>query len=444
MFQPGQRVGVAVSGGADSVCLLHVLLDLAPRWSLRLSVLHLDHQLRGEESREDARFVAEMARQFGLQCHSGQARLTSCEGNLEQAARDARQAFFLQFLESGAVDRVALGHTRSDQAETVLFRFLRGSGTAGLAGIHPVSPRGFVRPLLAVTRDQVEDYLRKRGVPWRDDATNASLEFARNRIRHDLLPGLVRDWNPALVATLAQTADWAFEEERYWEAEVARLAGLYFTVRPPAVQFRADHLRSLPAAVARRLIRKAIQLTKGDMRGVDFCHVDAVAALAGPADGSGRLQIPGVDVFRSFDWIRMAPLRQGPPGGRLLSVPVEAPGSARLPGAGSTLEFEVLRRDSGYTGSMRHLDWERLPVPLELRNWRPGDQYRPLGSAHEVKIKTLFQEARIPLWERRDWPVVAGGDSIIWSRRFGPSSEYAASEATRVFLVIREIDNIES
>jgi tRNA(Ile)-lysidine synthase len=444
MFQPGQRVGVAVSGGADSACLLHILLELSPRWNLRLFVLHLDHQLRGEESREDARFVARMAQRLGLEAHIEQANLDLRGENLEQAARGARRAYFLKFLESGEADRVALGHTRSDQAETVVFRFLRGSGTAGLAGIRPISPEGMVRPLLAVTREDVEHYLTSRAIPWREDATNFSLEFARNRIRHDLLPALARQWNPALASTLAQTADWAFEEERYWEREIGRLAGLYLTLRPPAVLLRADRLWELPRAVARRLVRRAIELTNGDMRGIDFCHVDAVLRLGASVEGSGRLQLPGLDVYRSFDWIRVSPLRKGSSEGRLLSVPVEVPGSARLPGAGSTVGFEILGPDSGYTGRMRHLDWERISVPLELRNWRPGDQYRPFGSAREEKIKTLFQESRVPLWERRYWPVVTSGSSIIWTRRFGPSSDFAATEGTRVVLAIREIDNVES
>src|SRR5579864_954304 len=224
MFQTGQRVGVAVSGGADSVCLLHVLVELGPRWNLRLSVLHLNHQLRGEESREDARFVAELAARLGLPFYLGEAdvgRIARKSGdNLEQAARNERSRFFLDYLRSGAADRIALGHTRSDQAETVLFRFLRGSGSAGLAGIRPVTTDGFVRPLLNVDRANIEQYLRERNITWREDSTNLSLDFARNRIRRELLPMLEREWNPAIAETLAHTAEWAREEEAYWEAEI--------------------------------------------------------------------------------------------------------------------------------------------------------------------------------------------------------------------------------
>src|SRR5579885_1855165 len=192
MFDGGQRVGVAVSGGADSVFLLHALHELAPRWNLRLSVVHIDHCLRGEESRGDAAFVRDLAGELALPFHPGEcdvARLCRETGdNLEQVARAARRRFFLGFLEDGRLDRVALGHTRSDQAETVLFRFLRGAGTAGLAGIRPVTPEGLVRPLLDVERSEVEGWLRERGIPWREDSSNADLAFARNRIRRQLLP----------------------------------------------------------------------------------------------------------------------------------------------------------------------------------------------------------------------------------------------------------------
>ncbi len=160
MFQPGNKVGVAVSGGADSVCLLHVLRE----FDLRLHVLHLNHNLRGDESRDDAEFVRQLAGALQLPCTIREANFADSFGNLEQDAREARLGFFREVISSGLVDRVALGHTRSDQAETVLFRFLRGSGTAGLAGIRPVTADGIVRPLFDVERAEVEGFLRDRGI----------------------------------------------------------------------------------------------------------------------------------------------------------------------------------------------------------------------------------------------------------------------------------------
>ena len=450
MFQTGQRVAVAVSGGADSVCLLHVLVELRERWNLDLSVLHLDHQLRGEESQTDARFVAELARSLGvpLETHVVDiARFATETGdNLEQAARRERRRIFGDLVRSGKLDRVALGHTRSDQAETVLFRFLRGSGTAGLAGIRPVTSDGFVRPLLAVDRGDVEQYLREREIPWREDSSNASLAFARNRIRHELLPQLQRDWNPALVETLAHTADWAFEEESWWATEIERLAALHLQIKPPAVYLRAQALEDLPPAAARRLARHAIEGVKGDLLGIDFSHVRQILALAAQHQGDGRLQVPGVDVFRSFEWLRLAPPGLDTLENRYYRYPLAVPGSVALPGAGATIEAEVVetkastvRADSGYNEGACCLDRDRVSGPLEVRNWRPGDQYQPAGHLGDEKMKILFQRERIPLWERRSWPIITNHDQIVWARRFGPASHAAATPDSRTILRIREL-----
>ena len=438
MFETGDHVGVAVSGGADSVFLLHALFELAPRHDLKLCVLHLDHGLRGEESRGDARFVSELAARFGLPAHIVEidvARLKDETGdNLEQSARRARHRFYLEFLITNRLDRIATGHTRSDQAETVLFRFLRGSGTAGLSGVRPVTSQGIVRPLIDLDRVDIERYLHERSIAWRDDSSNSSPEYARNRIRHELLPSLIRDWNPALVDNLAQTAQWAQEEQAYWDAEIERLAAGYLTPRPPAVLLRSGQLCALPRAVARRLIRRAIERVKGDLRGLSFQHVERVLEMAAALDGHDRMQAPGLDVYRSFDWIRLAPPGIDTLENRNYRLAVSVPGRFPLPDR-STLGLEL---SSIYDGSVGGLDWERLNGGLELRNWRPGDRYRPIGRASEERVKTLFQEARIPLWERRNWPILSIEDHIVWARRFGPASSYAATADSRAIVKVWE------
>jgi tRNA(Ile)-lysidine synthase len=449
MFQPDQRVGVAVSGGADSVCLLHVLREIAPRWNLRLTVLHLDHQLRGEESRADAAFVRDLAGAldlpFELQETDVAAVCRETGDNLEQAARAARLEFFRRLTQSGTVDRIATGHTRSDQAETVLFRFLRGSGTAGLAGIRPVTDDGIVRPLLEIDRAEIERHLRERGIAWRNDSTNASAAFARNRIRHELLPQLTRDWNPALPETLAHTADWAQAEEAFWESEMVRLEPVHLIFEPPAVLIQTGALGNLPLAVARRLVRRAVELAKGDLRGIGFEHLAGVLEMAGSTEGHGRLQIPGLDVFRSFEWLRIAPPALDNLDNRNYRFPLPVPGAVPLPGQKSTVRTElfentaVTESSAGvYNGYEWCLDWNRLSGPLEVRNWRPGDQYQPVGHSGAEKIKVLFHEERIPLWERRHWPVVTMGGAILWARRFGPAAEFAAKSGTSPVLGIRE------
>jgi tRNA(Ile)-lysidine synthase len=450
MFEAGQRVGVAVSGGADSVCLLLVLRELAPDLGLTLSVLHLNHQLRGADSDADERYVEELASRLGFEVRSARAdvlKVASDAGdNLEQAARRVRREFFFDFLRRGVLHRVALGHTRSDQAETVLFRFLRGAGTAGLAGMRPVTREGLVRPLIEVEREEVEQFLRDRGVAWREDASNRDPRFARNRIRHELLPRLAEE-NPAMAETLARLAAVAADEERYWDQEIERVVKGRLVLRPPAVLFRVDWIGTLERAVARRVIRRAILEFKGDLRSIDMEHVERILELMGNREGSARLQAPGVDVLRSFDWVRLAPPGSYGAGDRDYELPAPVPGNVELPGGRSSLRLE-LQPEAGGAGSAYNkdgteLDWGRISGGLRIRNWRPGDRYRPVGHAGDTKIKFLFQEARIPLWERRGWPVLTCGDSIVWSARFGPAAEFAVSGETRSVLRVRELGDID-
>ena len=217
MFSPGQRVGVAVSGGADSVFLLHALRELG----LDLSVIHIEHGIRAAASIADADFVAHLASTYALPFHLHRADVPAIDGNLEEAARNVRHAFYTELIASSAVDRVATGHTRSDQAETVLYRILRGSGLTGLSGILPVTREGLVRPLLEIDRSEIEAWLRERGIDWREDDTNRDRTYARNRLRHEILPLLRHEFNPQLDSALANLATLARDEEAYWDSELA-------------------------------------------------------------------------------------------------------------------------------------------------------------------------------------------------------------------------------
>ncbi|MFB3777925.1 MAG: tRNA lysidine(34) synthetase TilS [Bryobacteraceae bacterium] len=436
MFTRGQTVGVAVSGGADSVCLLHVLQEISPRWALKLMVLHLDHRLRGEESDADACFVRDLASSAGLEAVVRQVDVRRIQAetadNLEQAARKARYAFFRDCLESGRVDRIALGHTRSDQAETVLFRFLRGCGSTGLAGILPVTREGWVRPLLDVDREEIERYLRGRGIEWREDSSNRDPAYARNRIRRRLLPELIRDWNPALVEVLANTATLARDEESYWEGEVDRLAEANFVRERSGVLLRAGCLRDLAVPVARRLVRRAIRDAKGDLTRIEFSHIEGVLRLARGKEGRGAVRLPGLQAARSFDWLRLARPEDRETAAPF-RVPVPTEGALTASVGGVRVELSVSDCDKDHCG----LDWERIPKPLEVRSWSSGDRYRPLGHVTEQEIRLLFQKHKVPSWERGQWPVLASGETVLWARRFGPAAEYAAGADTRRVLKVQ-------
>ena len=424
MLPPGARVIVAVSGGADSVCLLHVLKELAP--ASLAGVAHFNHHWRPEASDEDERFVANLASSLALPFFRAEA--TPSSGNREQEARRARQKFFANLSEPrppGAVSSepstIALGHTRDDQAETVLFRFLRGSGLAGLAGIPPVS-NGIIRPLIDVTRNEIEQYLRSRNTPWREDSTNQDRTFARNRIRHDLLPQLTRDWNPNLTETLARLADLAFEEEKYWQAQFPS---------PFPAELPADILNG-PRAIARRQIRRAIAQAKGDLRRIDYDHVEAVFEI------HRTLHLPGVTVTRSFDWLQFSAPSVSPP---FDPREIHPPGNFPSPDGLSQICVDIAHiSDPNACATLKvEACWFQSCTPLVLRGWRPGDRYRPAGQSRDHKIQEMFQKARVPSWRRASWPILTSGEKILWSRQFGVADEFVVPREDRTALCIREL-----
>ena len=420
MLTPGDRVTAAVSGGRDSVCLLAVLCEVAGRVGAAVAgVAHLNHKLRGEASDEDERFVAALAARHGVPFYREEAAVGLSGGNLEQNARRARMRFFSRLIAEGKASRIATGHTRDDQAETVLFRVLRGSGLTGLAGILPATKEGLIRPLLDVSRAEVEEFLRERRMTWREDASNCDRRFARNRIRHDLLPRLAEEWNPRIAGALGNLADLAGEEERWWQEKIARLRKKLVVERDGGAEIRADALADLPLAVARRLVREVARGTTGQT--MEFEQVEKVISLARGKRASGCLEPPGMRVERSLDWMRFSAA-----GDRQEPVPlrVNVPGRYRWPGGEVCLEFAEKPERSGCAS----LKWKRHSVAtrLELRGWKAGDHYRPLGYSRDQKINEMFQKARVPSWKRGSWPIVTSGNKILWVREFGAAAEFAS------------------
>jgi tRNA(Ile)-lysidine synthase len=428
MLVSGDRVIVAVSGGADSVCLLEVLIELGVTIS---GVAHFNHKLRGEASEADEKFVEQLASDRGLPFFRGE--FQPVPGNFEQAAREARRGFFHALIESKKADRIAVGHTRDDQAETVLFRITRGSGVPGLAGILPVTREGIIRPLLDISRAQIIEFLNIHGIRWREDQTNSETRFMRNRIRHELLPLLAHNYNPRIAESLAQMAELAREEEDSWTQETVRLAAEMLAVTPGSVEVRARDLARMPKALARRLVREAIRAAKGDLRNIEFQHVEKILELARGPSGTGKAWLPGVLITRSLDWVRLTTERSA---GAPSAQKIVAPGRYYWPSANLQIQLEVAER-KGKTpcdtlkGQLR---WDqRVAGPLELRGWQKGDAYCPQGLNRTRRLKELFQDFRVPSWRRVGWPIISYTDSggnakILWARSFGPAQDFVPEE----------------
>ena len=416
--------------------------------------MHVNHQLRGDESEADEQFVRELAKSLGLPFCAMSGPVGP--GNLEQNAREIRRQLFNDAKTKFDLHRIALGHNRSDQAETVLFRLFRGSGLAGLAGISPVSNEWLIRPLLEISRSEIREYLLTHRIEFREDSSNQNRRFARNRLRLETIPALKEAFNPALEEVLAGTSDLAREEEDYWARKIERLyskitkrtnLGLIIEVR----QLNQKHL-----ALRRRLIRRAFGEVRGSLRSIDRRHVDDVLGICESAYGHDRVNVPGLDAMRSFGRLLLADPNalKSPRDYRLelaLGVSLKLPfnaGALHITEPRNWSQFCVNVDDGPcFRSEEAYLDHRKMisavsTGDLAVRNWQPGDRLQQAGQGNTEKIKTLFQEHGVFLWDRRHWPVVVAGREIVWVRGFGAAEEFAVAKdhpnSVRIFFEASE------
>jgi tRNA(Ile)-lysidine synthase len=425
LLKPGLRLAVGLSGGPDSVALLRALAGRSGELGLVLHAAHLHHGLRGAEADGDLEFARSLAGEMNLPFHEERVD-TAAEAlrngeTIEEAARRLRYGWFRQLMASGAVEDVATAHTRDDQAETVLAKFLRGAWTEGLSGIHPaiVFPEGqILRPLLGTTRVEVETYLRGLGQGWREDSSNRHLTFTRNRIRHELLP-LLEGWNPRLREHLAQMATLARDEEAWWQAEMARLGPqVLMTGRPvrgggraasagdPAgLSLDVKRLADFGPAAQRRLLRYAAEQLGADL---DFPSTEALRTLALTGRAGQKLEMAqGLRAERSPRELRLA---MGPAAARSGARETHSEYSAAIPGEIQAPAFGLRLRisisDAAATSSMA----------ARLRNWRPGDRVTLRYSSGPRKVKEVLERMRVSGSDRKVWPVLEVSGRIVWMK----------------------------
>ncbi len=430
MLQAGDRVLVALSGGPDSICLLNVLEQLAPRYPLTICVAHFDHRLREEASERDARFAKRIAGRKGLAFATSSADVAAYANehkfSLEDAGRRLRYEFLQRVARSFGSNKVAVGHTADDQAETVLMRLIRGAGPRGLAGIPPVrrlgGPAGpeIIRPLIEAWRADIMRYLRTRKLSYQKDCSNESAEFLRNKIRLELIPKLEKEYNPRIKHRLAGAALALAAENDFIESE-ARLLAEVITIekKPSWVVFDAVALGSLHPALRNRIALALARLAKRDVPMIETLHYEQADALI--RSGGGRLDLPGglrLEISEGVGLIsemgkQPAKIRRTfevPLGGAVFIHELNLRVKTRILSAVKS-PFRLARM---CTPNRQYFDLDAVRLPLEVRLRRRGDSFRPLGSRGSKKLKDFFIDKKTPRFLRDSVPLLLSGGKIMW------------------------------
>ncbi len=442
---PGAPVILAVSGGPDSMVLLDAVVHGAGHRGHRFIVAHLHHGIRGADADLDHAFVKDAAHSRDLEFHSKRVDVPAIAAaeklSLEDAARRARRAFLEEVRVASGAAATALGHTRDDQAETLLMNLLRGAGPKGLAAMPEYGPGRLTRPLLGVSRADVLAHVEAHGLPYREDATNSDLDMTRNRIRHELLPLIRQKFNPNIADTLARQAGLFAEIDAWLVAESARGLAQWMRTDDGARSFDTGDLDWLPLPLLRKLLRAAIRDLTGNLEHVGHAHIDALVQLV-TRTGSGHADLPGVAADREGArlWLR-APdgavgesghreRRPGPEPSEQRPVSVPLAHGTEVTWGGARIRVSLVA-PGGNSGALRPPDgrrsaWfdaDRLGGSPTLRALRPGDRIRPYGMTGRRKVSDVLVDLKIPAPRRTRFPALvqenAGGDrespdEILW------------------------------
>jgi tRNA(Ile)-lysidine synthase len=479
LISPEEIVVVGVSGGADSVCLLHVLAKCQKELGIKLHIAHLNHQLRGAESEADAEYVSNLAGSRGVPITIDRqdvaAYRTERNCSIEEAARELRYAFFARVAREVRANRIAIGHTRDDQVETILIHILRGTGITGLCGLAPCSPMAYdsqgtslrakrsnllvIRPLLDITRGETVSYCQEYQLEPRIDSSNLSPSFFRNRLRLHLLP-LLRQYNPSIDQALLRLADIAKEDSALIEQQASGLWDEVARQENNAIYLDKKLIASLPIALQRHLLRAAVTKLAGDVRDIEASHIEAARSLLNKPT-SKRISLPhGLICHGGYDELMITKLpsviaseaRQSqippcpfPP----LSgeFPLKVPGKTVFPGwkviasivreraASLSSQGALSTNERTYQGNLvAHFDLQKIGTALFVRQRQPGDRFQPLGMNMPKKLYDFMVDAKIPRSWRNHIPIVCSPQQIVWVVGWRIDDRVKTTEASQKIL----------
>jgi tRNA(Ile)-lysidine synthase len=436
MVDNGSRILIGLSGGADSVCLLHVLTMLRQKYLISLHALYIDHGLRPGETDREIQFCCKICEQhetpFLTKSVDVKSYAKTGKLNMQEAARLLRYRTYEETAYEINANKIALGHTADDQAETILMRLFRGSGPTGLAGIPPVR-KNIIRPLIEIERKDIENFLGSEGINFITDSSNAKKDYLRNRVRLSLMP-ILREFNPDITGTLSKTAAIFREEERYFEILVTKtLMKLISRKTETRIELFLTPFEIMDKVIMRRVLRRAIDETKG-LRGVSFIHIEDMVNLIKTGSPGDRIYLPGgIRVIKDYSTLILtseAPLT-------LSSYTLTIPGETILKEAGVLIkasEAEIQQPEAFEQGIWKShgiFDADTIRLPLTARPRNDGDFFYPLGFGKRKKLQDFFVDQKVPRDERNRIPLIVSGGNILWVVGHRADDRFKVTEKTK-------------
>jgi tRNA(Ile)-lysidine synthase len=441
LLQKGDRVLVALSGGPDSVALLHGLLAIRAEYDLKLCAAHLNHRLRGAESEEDEKFAANLARSLKLRFFSKRIDVrreaAKRKMTIEETAREVRYQYLEKAASQIKADKIAVGHQADDQAETFLMRLLRGAGGAGLSGM-PVRRGKIIRPLIQFRREEIESFLKANRIPHRIDSSNYLRDHFRNRIRLTLMPEIRKEFNPKIVESLNRAADIISLQQEYVRKTCEQILDDIGIIKRDGLTVDSKEFSGYDVALQREMIRLGVEQLKGDVSQLSFDLVDRALDLIHGKKTGKKVKL-AKDIWFEFSPKELAFYRER---SKMLDFPLTLPGRVNLRDWGIRINSDVVSVKSARPSlgtqdrSTAFLDWEKLTGPYRLRARRRGDKFRPLGMKGAKTVADFLIDAKVPRYLRDQVAILTSKGRIAWVVGYRVSDEFKVNHKTKEVLKI--------
>lgn len=442
----GDKVLVACSGGPDSLALLHILSALCPEYNIKVYVAHVDHMFRGVESAQEAKFVVDFCHERGIPCYHTAIDVPKAIRETNLSGQDASRILRYEYLRQVARElggaKIATGHHRDDQAETVLINLLRGAGSVGIRGIQPING-DLIRPLLTLKRQDIMEYCKEHQLDPRFDSSNSQTKYLRNRIRITLLPQLETEYNIAIKDALCRTATIVGDEHEFIRLTVKNMWQEVVLEQTAYLFINGERMTTIHIAVQREFFRMAIEKIHGSLTGISFHHVETLIELLATGRVGSMVQLPGgIMACKSYDGLYLSTKdlsqpRQVTYAGQFIIVP----GTTLIPELGIMLIAELIDEKMPKSqASIGVFDWLALEKPLMVRIRRKGDRFHPLGFQGNKKLKDFFIDEKVPREQRDIVPIICAGNEIIWVGGYRQSEVGKVTAQTKKILQIRIIN----